>query len=98
MLMEIKFIINGIGGDGNYSEWLSPYDSGEICKVAHKWTKRGIYEVKVMAKDEYGMNSNWSKPLIISMPVLNINNSWLEKIIEWIFKTLISLAKSIKIF
>ena len=74
-------------GDGNMSDWLGPYNSGETCEASYVWSSKGSYEVKVKAKDEYGAVSPWSDPLPVSMP----KNRWsfrvlflqfLEKLME----------------
>jgi VCBS repeat-containing protein len=56
-------------GDGTTSEWLGPYDSGQLTQAKHTWTKKGDYGIKVKAKDSYGAESNWSEPLSITMPL-----------------------------
>ncbi len=55
-------------GNGNLSDWFGPYDSGETCEASYIWEEKGDYHIKVKAKDEYGAESDWSDPLIISMP------------------------------
>jgi len=55
-------------GDDSAVEWSGPYDSGEECMVSHTWEKQGIYSVKVKAKDEHGVQSEWSDPLSVSIP------------------------------
>ncbi|RLF29215.1 MAG: hypothetical protein DRN05_02125 [Thermoplasmata archaeon] len=55
-------------GDGSYSGWLGPYSSGDTVEASHTWTKRGTYEIRVKAKDEHGVQSEWSDPLPVSMP------------------------------
>ena len=55
-------------GDNNLSEWLGPYASGEEISIAHRWDKKGSYEVRVKAKDTYNAESNWSDPLSVTMP------------------------------
>jgi len=55
-------------GDGSYTGWIGPLESGETVEASHTWNKRGQYEIKVMAKDEHGLKSVWSDPLPISMP------------------------------
>jgi hypothetical protein len=55
-------------GDGSYSEWSGPYDSGEKISLSHTWDKQGNFNVKVISKDTHGVLSNWSDPLSISMP------------------------------
>jgi len=63
-------------GDGTYTDWLGPYASGEtICKE-HGWIETGIYEIRIKVKDEYGSESGWSEPFIITiedeLPYLDI--------------------------
>jgi hypothetical protein len=60
-------------GDGNQSGWLGPYRSGEICNGSHVWTKKGLYNVRVLAKDVYGNLSNWSEPLNINISKISLN-------------------------
>ena len=55
-------------GDGNYSEWVGPYASGDIVSLNYCWENKGEYEIKVKAKDIHGKKSDWSEPLVISMP------------------------------
>ena len=39
-------------GDGNMSEWIGPFDSGDIASASHNWTVGGNYDITVQAKDE----------------------------------------------
>lgn len=55
-------------GDSNFSDWFGPYESGEEINVTHAWTKKGDFEIKVKARDIFGLESVWSDPLIVSMP------------------------------
>ncbi|RLF50312.1 MAG: hypothetical protein DRN24_06755, partial [Thermoplasmata archaeon] len=55
-------------GDGTYSGWLGPYQSGETANGSHKWSDRGEYMVRVKAKNTKGLQSEWSDPLSINMP------------------------------
>jgi hypothetical protein len=57
-------------GDGTFSPWLGPYVSGEQVNVTHNWSKWGRYEVKVKARDEHRMDSEWSDPLPVKMPFM----------------------------
>ncbi|HEC77147.1 MAG TPA: hypothetical protein ENI33_07845 [Thermoplasmatales archaeon] len=77
-------------GDGTYSGWIGPYASGDTAEVGHKWSKWGSYEIRAKAKDEHGMQSEWSDPLPMIMPkifsfdiwhILEIINEWFEQII-----------------
>ncbi len=47
-------------GDGNGIAGLGPYQSGETVELTHTWAKKGAYKVKVMATDQFGMESNWT--------------------------------------
>ena len=55
-------------GDDFVDEWTKLYNSGETASALHTWNKKGNYEIKVKARDEYGEESEWSDPLPISMP------------------------------
>jgi len=55
-------------GDGHTSFWYGPYDSGEECSASNIWFERGTSEVRVKAQDVHGAESEWSDPLVVSMP------------------------------
>ena len=55
-------------GDDTFSEWIGPVESGETVKDRHIWTEKGDYEIKVKAKDDRGVQSEWSEPIPISVP------------------------------
>jgi len=65
-------------GNGMTSFIQGPYESGEECSGSGIWFEEGNYEIKVKAIDEHGAESNWSDPLIVSMPkkisLLELNN------------------------
>jgi len=69
-------------GDGTNSGWVGPYNSAEIMEISHTWEEEGSYEIKVMARDDEGLQSEWSDPLSISMPRNHIFNEILKIIIE----------------
>jgi len=82
-------------GDGTFSEWLGPYNSGEECIGKNSWSDKSDYEIKVKAKDELGYESSWSDSLPISMPHKKYSNiNLLESIqnrfliINWLMKIL----------
>jgi hypothetical protein len=56
-------------GDGTTSTWVGPFDSGVTGSASHAWTKKGSYGIKVKAKDSYGLESNWSQALSVTMPL-----------------------------
>ena len=80
---EIFYLIDW--GDGTDSGWIGPYESGENCSASHVWNDRGNYKIKVIAKDVYGAESEWSDPLAISMAK---KNSYNNPIIQLILKML----------
>jgi hypothetical protein len=55
-------------GDGNFSEWLGPYASGNTISTQKSWTEQGNYSICIKAKDSQGHESEWSDPFIVSMP------------------------------
>ena len=55
-------------GDGNNSEWLGPYDSGELCHSSYSWSEKGEYSIRVKARDTNTGKSDWSDPLSVTMP------------------------------
>jgi len=54
-------------GDGHYSEWSDPYNSGETASASHRWSEVATYQVRVKAKDIEGDETDWSEPLSISI-------------------------------
>jgi hypothetical protein len=53
-------------GDGTESNWLGPFESGSIVTVKHTWSNSGSYNVKVKAKNENGIESDWMPEYIKS--------------------------------
>ncbi len=60
-------------GDGNISDWLGPFPSGQIATASHTWATPGVYELKAKLKDEFNAESNWSAPH--ELTILNIDFS-----------------------
>lgn len=58
-------------GDYIVDEWTGFYPSGEKVRVSHKWDKKGDYEIRVRARDEKGLESEWSDSLAITVPLKN---------------------------
>ena len=52
--------------DGN-TDWLGPYESGEMMQTSHMWELPGSYEVKVRAIDIKNRVSDWSNPLTVTI-------------------------------
>lgn len=53
--------------DGNFSEWLGPFNSSENVTTNYSWIDDGEYEVRVKAKDVNEFESSWSEPHNISI-------------------------------
>ena len=54
-------------GDNSSSDWIGPYSPGETTQATHVWTKSGIFEIKVKIRDDFGYESIWSDPHIITL-------------------------------
>ena len=54
-------------GTGETTDWLGPYNSGEIVTATHSWPGLGAYLVKVIAKDNKSAMSEWSDPLRVDI-------------------------------
>ena len=52
------------------SSWLGPYSSGATVAAGHTWIDQGSYEIKVMAKDEDGLLSQWSDSLAVDISLI----------------------------
>ncbi|MCX6671944.1 MAG: PKD domain-containing protein, partial [Euryarchaeota archaeon] len=64
-------------GDGNYSDWVGPYQSGETITESHSWTQSGKYTVQARAMDSTGRLSNWSEPIILDIiNTSNLKRTW----------------------
>jgi subtilisin family serine protease len=55
-------------GNGEASFIMGPYESGLECNASNIWFEKDDYEVKVQAIDEFGAESEWSDPIVVSMP------------------------------
>jgi len=70
-------------GDGSNTGWIGPVKSGESWSVSHSWTTQGDYAVRVKAKDQHGVESEWSDPLIVTMPKSKIiNHRFMDRLLE----------------
>lgn len=54
-------------GDGNITEWIGPCGTGQIISTTHSWSQLGVYEIRVLLKDEFGLESNWSNPFLFNV-------------------------------
>jgi hypothetical protein len=51
----------------NTITWTDRLESGENISLNHTWEKPGNYEIKVKARDIYGLDSEWSETLSINI-------------------------------
>ncbi|UCD14649.1 MAG: PKD domain-containing protein [Thermoplasmatales archaeon] len=60
-------------GDETFT-WTDWLESGENVSVSHIWEEPGNYEIKVKARDKYGLDSEWSESLALHIggPILEI--------------------------
>ena len=67
-------------GDGNFSEWL------EASEASYTWTGENIYNIRVIARDAKGGESDWSEPLSFSTPIIYKNPfmALLEELLDWL--------------
>lgn len=71
-------------GDGTDSNWIKTPTFGSI-KATHEYIEQRTYEIKVKAIDQFGAESYWSEPLVISMPKnksINEFNPWISRLIK----------------
>jgi hypothetical protein len=47
-------------GDGTFSDWLGPYDSGEEASAEHSWDYSDNFQIRAKAKDGDNAESEWS--------------------------------------
>lgn len=61
-------------GDDVVDEWSSLVSTNDVSSFSHTWNSIGVYNVKVKAKNEYGLSSDWSEVCsvtITELPVLD---------------------------
>ena len=67
-------------GDGDFENWIGPYESGEKCIIDHSWSAAGSFTIKVKAKDIYDAESDWGTfPIIIPR-----NSATYNSLLKWI--------------
>ena len=79
-------------GDETNSGWIGPLNSGQKCNVSHNWSARGNYEIRVKAKDVNEVVSDWSDPLIVSMPKNIIKENYgVFRFVDWFINFLMKI-------
>ena len=86
-LDDDRILYNFSWGDETYSGWVGPFDSGDEAFAMHAWDEKGTYDIRVKAKDTKGDESDWSDPLVVSMPM---NNAISNPILLWIYNIIIN--------
>jgi hypothetical protein len=71
-------------GDGTFSSWIGPQNSGTPVSAPKSWPTKGTYQIKVVAKDTHGVLSDWSDPLTVTMPVKKDFPGY--SFLEWLFE------------
>jgi len=54
--------------DGGAVGWIGPYKSNQKITLEKTWEKKGNYTIRIKARDQYGLKSEWSV-LQVSMPL-----------------------------
>lgn len=54
-------------GDGACSDWSDLMESGQLFSQCHIWSSNGVFEIKIQAMDEYGLQSQWSNPSYLTI-------------------------------
>ncbi len=52
-------------GDFIVDEWTDPFDSNTTVNISHSWNIEGTYNLRVKAKDEGGVLSDWSNHTVV---------------------------------
>jgi Peptidase family C25/Propeptide_C25 len=74
-------------GDGTYSGWVGPFDSGAEGFARHSWDKKGTFNITVKAKDSKGDESEWSEPLAVVMPY---KITFPHPLLQWMYQQFIN--------
>jgi hypothetical protein len=53
-------------GDGEITDWLGSYQSGEEVTISHTYEEEGTYQIKAKSKDIWD-DSRWSDPFVIEI-------------------------------
>jgi PKD repeat protein len=54
-------------GDGSVSNWSEFVDSNTTVSWSHSWSSPSMYSIRVIARDNNGLNSSWSTPLTMTV-------------------------------
>ncbi|UCD13691.1 MAG: hypothetical protein JSW60_09060 [Thermoplasmatales archaeon] len=68
-------------GDGEFSNWLGPYDYGDRACASHIWNASGDFDIKIRLKEIHGNESNWSDPWTFTV----VDVTMLYSVIQMVF-------------
>ena len=71
-------------GDGTNTNWIGPYNSGEIVTLNHIWNAEKEYTIKAKAKDINGAQSEWSYHNLNLPRSRSFNNALFQKILNYL--------------
>ena len=60
-------------GDGTFSNWSDYILSNVTVSMLHSWNSISVYEIKVIAQDQDGLNSSWSDLFRVVVSQANIS-------------------------
>ena len=69
--------------DGETEDWDGPYSSGESSSASHTYSGRGVYRIKVKAKDSNGAEGPWG---YIDVNVPRARQVWLFEILSQVLE------------
>ena len=62
---KVRFEFDWGDGSSSFTDYVN---SGATATATNTWYRQGDFQIKVRAEDEYGEQSEWSDPLVVSMP------------------------------
>jgi hypothetical protein len=68
----IKYCFDWGEGNSSVTDFVA---SGEPVSMNYTWKDKGEFVVKVKVQDEHGLNSPWSDPLPVSMPLISFEKA-----------------------
>jgi hypothetical protein len=78
---EITFSTSGSDPDGDDVLFRWDWDDGNLSdwkrttEVSYSWEKQGNYSIKIMSKDDWGGESDWSDSLTVNIPRHRFRNT-----------------------
>ena len=76
-------------GDKTFSDWLGPYDEGDLAWAHHSWSEARQHKIEVLARDPQGLLSDWSETMYITVAktkptIHDAFMMFMEKLHSWI--------------